>query len=81
MNTILERNLKNLAAKSGFTHEFARTILAATQQIDTPNSVADELLTVSKLPYVRDLVGLGVARPQAKEPAWAAERLRESETQ
>jgi hypothetical protein len=75
MGAVLDRELKAVAARHGLSSEFVRTVFQVTRDVKLGENVSREILTVSKLPYVRDLVGLGVARPQAHEPPWAAERL------
>jgi hypothetical protein len=59
----------------GLTKDFARVVTAATRHLPVIANVSKELREVSKLAYIRDLLGLGYPRPQAKEPSWAAERL------
>jgi len=75
MNVVFERELTSLASRYGLNRQFVRRVNEAARRMDVPDRVSQELLTVSKLPYIRDLVGLGLARPQAQEPPWAAERL------
>ena len=75
MAQVLERELRGVQTKHGLGSAFGPTVVGATRILDLPARVDSELLEVSKLPYVRDLLSLGVPRPQGREPVWAAERL------
>jgi len=75
ISAVLEREIGAVATRYGLSSEFVGTVIQATRDVPLGERFSRELLTVSKAPYVRDLLGLGVSRPQALEPQWAAERL------
>jgi hypothetical protein len=75
MAEVFDRELHTIMSRYNLSDDFVGTVVRATRDVECGDKVAREVLDVSKSPYVRDLVGLGVARPQAQEPLWAAERL------
>ncbi len=75
MLEVQDRGLSALQKKYGLSDSLATRVKQATRKLELPDRTTKELLEVSKLDYIRHLLGLGAAQPQSKEPAWAAERL------
>ncbi len=75
MLEVQDRGLSAIRKKYGLTSSFAMRVKQATRKLELPDRTTKELLEVSKLDYIRELVGLGAPRAQSKEPSWAAERL------